>query len=163
MATTRRPAREIDSLADVRGMPGGDRTTQARVLGDRRGQHLVDPGCRPREGLTGRGGLSMERFGHRSGGEKDQGHHDRAELLVHGLRDRRLPEGVEPSVSQEQLAEQAELHWTYISGIERGQRSPTLNTLGRLARALGLPVSRLVSGLTDSDASPAAPTPKRPR
>ena len=33
-------------------------------------------------------------------------------------------------LSQEQLAEQAELHWTYISGIERGQRSPTLNTLG---------------------------------
>ena len=56
-----------------------------------------------------------------------------------------------------------ELHWTYISGIERGRRSPTLNTLGRLARALDLPVSRLVSGLTDGDAPPAAPTPKRPR
>ena len=41
----------------------------------------------------------MERFGHLSGGEKDQGHHDRAELLVQGLRDRRLPEGVEPPVS----------------------------------------------------------------
>ena len=75
------------------------------------------------------------------------------------LRTRRLAKGL----SQEQLAEQAELHWTYISGIERGRRSPTLNTLGRLARALNLPVSRLVSGLADSDAPPSAPTPKRPR
>ena len=77
----------------------------------------------------------------------------------HRLRTRRLAKGL----SQEQLAEQAELHWTYISGIERGRRNPTLNTLGRLARALDLPVSRLVSGLTDSDALPSAPTPKRPR
>ena len=57
-------------------------------------------------------------------------------------------------LSQEQLAERAALHWTYISGIERGQRSPTLNILGRLAHALG----RLVRGLADSDGPVPAPS-----
>lgn len=53
-------------------------------------------------------------------------------------------------LTQEQLAERAELHWTYISGIERGTRSPTLNILGRLAKALRTPLSTLVEGLRDS-------------
>ena len=59
---------------------------------------------------------------------------------------------VKRGFSQEQLAERAEVHWTYVSGIERGRRSPTLNVLGRLAYALDLPVSTLVRGLTDHDA-----------
>jgi transcriptional regulator with XRE-family HTH domain len=50
-------------------------------------------------------------------------------------------------MSQERLAEAAELHWTYISGIERGRRNPGLNTLARLAHALGIPVSQLLSRL----------------
>ena len=65
---------------------------------------------------------------------------------------------VKKNLSQEQLAERAALHWTYISGIERGQRSPTLNILGRLAHALGLPLSRLVRGLADSDGPVPAPS-----
>ena len=65
-AADHRPTRETDILAGVRCMPGGDRSTQARVLGDRRRQHPVDPGRRPREGLTVRGGLSTERLRHRS-------------------------------------------------------------------------------------------------
>ena len=43
VAADHRPTREIDILAGVRCMPGGDRSTQARILGDRRGQHPVDP------------------------------------------------------------------------------------------------------------------------
>jgi transcriptional regulator with XRE-family HTH domain len=59
---------------------------------------------------------------------------------VRALRlDRRL--------SQEDLAERAGLHWTYVSGIERGRRNPGLNTLGVLAKALDLSISELLRGL----------------
>jgi transcriptional regulator with XRE-family HTH domain len=50
-------------------------------------------------------------------------------------------------LSQEQLAERAGLHVTYISGIERGQRNPGLNNLASLARALRTPLPLLVADL----------------
>jgi transcriptional regulator with XRE-family HTH domain len=34
----------------------------------------------------------------------------------------------QPGLSQEQLSEGAELHWTYVSGVERGNRNPGLST-----------------------------------
>jgi transcriptional regulator with XRE-family HTH domain len=40
-------------------------------------------------------------------------------------------------ISQEELAERAELHRTYVSGVERGTRNPTLDVMQRLADALG--------------------------
>ena len=46
--------------------------------------------------------------------------------------------------SQESLAFEAEIHRTYISLIERGQKSPTLGVILRLARALNLKPSELV-------------------
>ncbi len=46
--------------------------------------------------------------------------------------------------TQQQLAEAAELDRTYISGLERGKQNPTLGALLRLARALDVPVERLV-------------------
>lgn len=39
-------------------------------------------------------------------------------------------------LSQEQLASKANLHWTYISGIERGLRNTSLLNILKLARAL---------------------------
>jgi transcriptional regulator with XRE-family HTH domain len=49
--------------------------------------------------------------------------------------------------TQERLADRADLDPTYISGIERGVRNPTLMILIRLAKALGVPLSELCKGI----------------
>jgi transcriptional regulator with XRE-family HTH domain len=41
-------------------------------------------------------------------------------------------------LSQEDLADRSELDRTYVSGIERGRRNPTLDVLQRLSTALGV-------------------------
>jgi transcriptional regulator with XRE-family HTH domain len=46
--------------------------------------------------------------------------------------------------TQEELAARAKKHPTYIGGIERGERNPTLTVLGDLARALGVSVAALL-------------------
>ena len=45
--------------------------------------------------------------------------------------------------SQEELADQAGLHRTYISGIERMVRNPTLTVLDKIATALGVTIGQL--------------------
>ncbi|MGO9014845.1 MAG: helix-turn-helix domain-containing protein [Dissulfurispiraceae bacterium] len=47
--------------------------------------------------------------------------------------------------SQEELAEVSGLHRTYISGIERGVRNPTISVVAVLAKALNISVSALLS------------------
>jgi len=47
-------------------------------------------------------------------------------------------------LSQEALAIRSGLHRTYISILERGKRSPTLDTIAVLARALDSAPHRLV-------------------
>jgi transcriptional regulator with XRE-family HTH domain len=66
--------------------------------------------------------------------------------LAFGDRVRKLRTALK--LSQEQLAERADLHWTFVSGVERGKRSPGLNTIARLARALEVTPSELLAGLT---------------
>jgi transcriptional regulator with XRE-family HTH domain len=48
-------------------------------------------------------------------------------------------------MSQERLAERSGLHRTYIGAIERGERNITLITLDRIASALGVPATDLIS------------------
>jgi len=50
-------------------------------------------------------------------------------------------------LSQQQLAERADLDTTYISGIERGRRNPGLNSLNQLARALKVSLPELLLDL----------------
>ena len=51
----------------------------------------------------------------------------------------------ERGLSQERLAQDSGLHRTYISLLERGQRSPKLSTVFRLATVLALEPSELVA------------------
>lgn len=51
---------------------------------------------------------------------------------------------VQRKLSQEMLAQKAGISVSYVSMLERGQRTPPLDTLETLARALGVtPVSLL--------------------
>jgi transcriptional regulator with XRE-family HTH domain len=47
--------------------------------------------------------------------------------------------------SQEELAHRAGVHWTYLGGIERGERNPALENIGRLATALEITLPELFS------------------
>lgn len=48
------------------------------------------------------------------------------------------------NVSQEELADKSSLDRTYISMLERGKKSPTIDTANRIAIALGTKLSTLL-------------------
>lgn len=48
-------------------------------------------------------------------------------------------------LSQERLAELADLDRTFVSMIERGRRRPTLDSAKRLAQALGIPLTKMIA------------------
>ena len=50
-------------------------------------------------------------------------------------------------LSQEQLAEKADLHPVYIGEVERGEESASVSALLRIAKALGVRIRDLVSDL----------------
>ena len=60
------------------------------------------------------------------------------------VRESRLRLGL----SQEALAERADLHRNYIGGIERGERNVSLVNMGKLADALGLSLAELFATFT---------------
>lgn len=62
-------------------------------------------------------------------------------LLATRLREKRIRLGL----SQESLAEKAGLHRTYIGSIERGERNVSIDNVERLAKALGVHASDLLS------------------
>lgn len=46
--------------------------------------------------------------------------------------------------SQEDYADRAGIHRTYVSDIERGRRNPTITVVERLAEPLGVSAGRLL-------------------
>lgn len=62
-------------------------------------------------------------------------------LRSFGLRLRMLRE--QAGLSQEELANLAAVHRTYVSSVERGQRNISLANIQALADALGVPVEQM--------------------
>lgn len=56
------------------------------------------------------------------------------------LRESRLRK----KLSQGDVAKILGVHRTYISGLERGRRNPSLLTVQKIAKALGVPVENLL-------------------
>lgn len=64
-----------------------------------------------------------------------------SQRVAFGLRLRALR--TERGWSQEEFAHRAELDRTYVSGVERGVRNPTLDVITRLAQTLDVEVAEL--------------------
>jgi transcriptional regulator with XRE-family HTH domain len=64
------------------------------------------------------------------------------ECVAFGVAVRRLRSS--QGLSQEDFADSVEVHRTFIGGIERGERNPTLVTIAKIAAALGLKPSDLL-------------------
>lgn len=62
-------------------------------------------------------------------------------IFAHNLRLIRLQKGL----SQEDLAEAADLHRTYISSVERGARNISIDNMEGLAMALGVDLRVLLN------------------
>ncbi len=69
------------------------------------------------------------------------------ELILEGfgrlIAERRKSLGV----SQEDFAERADLDRTYISGLERGVRNPSLTAIVKVAKGFGITTEELLRGL----------------
>lgn len=59
-----------------------------------------------------------------------------------GLRIRALRK--KSGLTQENMADRCGLHWTYIGGLERGERNPTLTTMKRIADGLKVDIHTLL-------------------
>jgi transcriptional regulator with XRE-family HTH domain len=64
-------------------------------------------------------------------------------ILGENIRTARVKAGL----SQEQLAEKADLSRNYIGNVERAEYKITVETLARIAKALNLPVHDLMHGI----------------
>jgi transcriptional regulator with XRE-family HTH domain len=75
---------------------------------------------------------------------KSAGHaQERIDIFARNVKAQRARRGL----SQSQVGKLSGIHATEISRIERGLRDPRISTLIRLARALGMPPSRLLDGV----------------
>ena len=70
----------------------------------------------------------------------------RAEAVQLGENIRRYRKAL--GLSQEKLAAKCQLHRTYVGAVERGERNPSILGVIRITRALGLPPSALIEGIT---------------
>ncbi len=54
-------------------------------------------------------------------------------------------------ISQEKLAELAELNISYIGQVERGEKNPSIETVYRICKALDIDMAKLFENLTTTD------------
>jgi len=73
----------------------------------------------------------------------------RQDPLLHALGVAVISARERTGLSQEEVGFRAELDRTYVSGIERGVRNPTIRTLRRLAAALKTRASSLLREAED--------------
>jgi len=66
---------------------------------------------------------------------------DWRKIVGRNVRKFRLQRGM----TQEQLGFEAGIDRTYVGGIERGQRNPSLLVMARIADALSMPLVKLLS------------------
>ncbi|WP_037369064.1 helix-turn-helix domain-containing protein [Amycolatopsis orientalis] len=66
-----------------------------------------------------------------------------ARIIGERVREFRCQAGL----NQEQLAEAAGVHWTFVSQVERGLRNINLHNLLKFADGLGVNPAKLVDGL----------------
>ena len=76
-------------------------------------------------------------------------------LLAFGASIRKLR--LKKGLSQRTLAERSDLDVTYISGIERGVRNPSLKSLETLAMGLGCSISETCKDLDKLDLAKSLP------
>ena len=69
------------------------------------------------------------------------------QILARNLRRLRISAGL----SQEELADRAGLHRTYISSVERAQRNVSLENLFKIAQGLGVNAQELIGPVSDGD------------
>ena len=70
---------------------------------------------------------------------------DALERFASNLRNERTKRGL----TQERLAELADLHMTDVGRIERAERDPGVRTIGKLAAGLGVSASDLLEGVPE--------------
>ena len=58
------------------------------------------------------------------------------------------------SLTQEKLAEYADLHTNYISSVERGERNISICNIERIARGLDVTMAELLSAPPANDVTP---------
>ena len=64
-------------------------------------------------------------------------------ILGQRIRNYRTQRGL----SQERLAELSSCHSTYIGQVERGEKNATIESIEKIATALGVPLSRLFENI----------------
>ena len=64
---------------------------------------------------------------------------------------------LQAGLTQEALAEKADLHHTYIGQVERGEKNPTLTSLEKILDGLGISFAELFSYLDTPNQQPSIP------
>jgi transcriptional regulator with XRE-family HTH domain len=72
-------------------------------------------------------------------------HYSARLIFSQNVRKARLAKGL----SQEDLAEIADLHRNYIGGVERGERNISIDNMEKLAAALGTSISELLQATSN--------------